>query len=729
VVLVVQAAQWYAGRVIHDTDLADAVQGALARGMADLNTAGLWIMGYGIVIAAAAGAIGGDRTRRLTPSEVRRRFLAWMQRRRATAGGTVLLGLLGLFVGLIFIQEPLGNLEVLIVLGGLWLTYLSVLELVGLIRRRATTASPSTTERSARQRHVRHLAALGVAVLVVVGLLTFGLIATTRRAAQRANAHAVQKCNGASSLCDLPLDNVMFPGTHNSMSSALYPGWLFAEQVSTIKDQLDAGVRALLVDTYYGVPSASRLPGSETPIILTDRAAGLSQPPGETLDPAVVARASQLAASSPKAANGKRAIYLCHNYCELGAYPFASALADVKNFLDANPNEVVILDIQDATSPADTSAAIVAAGLGDRVATLTPGAPLPTLGDLIQADKRLLVFAEEGGPGSPAWYQQTYQWFQETPYTFKTVDDFDCGPNRGPATAPLLLVNHWVSEGGLADPAAASKANQRSVLESRLQGCLEQRNLIPNIVAVDFAGRGDLVSTVKDLNQKLLRLYRRLKKGAQETEQTSTTTTKPVPGATPSSATATTPPAQPSTALGPITTLTGGDPAAFCDAATAADGPLYGWAVAGSTEPPSEGGKADLAFAPALDRLVSSLLKSAPNELEVRLRPILTRAQAAEAVLRGLGLDDAALDAQADLAQQRLTGGTGLDALSVEDELLAGVASHSSEARVDAAAMAFITAHPVPSDLFDIGSLSDQVAIGSGYGCLVGSPTTTIGGS
>src|SRR5262249_30416839 len=147
VVLLVQATQWYAGRVIQDGDLANAVQGALARGMADLNTAGLWIMGYGIVIAAAAGAIGGGRTRQLTPSEVRRRFSAWMQRRRATTGGTVLLGLLGLFVGLIFIQEPLGNLELVVVLCGLWVTYLSVLELVGLIRRRATAAFSPTTER------------------------------------------------------------------------------------------------------------------------------------------------------------------------------------------------------------------------------------------------------------------------------------------------------------------------------------------------------------------------------------------------------------------------------------------------------------------------------------------------------------------------------------------------------------------------------------------------------
>ena len=248
----------------------------------------------------------------------------------------------------------------------------------------------------------------------------------------------------------------MFPGTHNSMSSALYPGWLFAEQLSTIKDQLNAGVRALLVDTYYGVPSSSRLPGSETPIVLTDRAAGLSQPPGQDLDPAVVARANQLASRAPKAANGKRAIYLCHNYCELGAYPFASALADVKQFLDTHPNEVVVLDIQDATSPADTVDAIVKAGLGDRTATLVAGEPLPTLGELIRADHRLLVFAEQGGTGVPAWYHETNRWFQETPYSFKRVEDFSCSPNRGDATAPLLLVNHWVSEGGLANPTAAA---------------------------------------------------------------------------------------------------------------------------------------------------------------------------------------------------------------------------------------------------------------------------------
>ena len=52
----------------------------------------------------------------------------------------------------------------------------------------------------------------------------------------------------------------------------------------------------------------------------------------------------------------------------------------MKGFLDTHPEEVVILDIQDATTPADTAAAIEQAGLGDRVAMLQPGRALADAG-------------------------------------------------------------------------------------------------------------------------------------------------------------------------------------------------------------------------------------------------------------------------------------------------------------------------------------------------------------
>jgi hypothetical protein len=277
-------------------------------------------------------------------------------------------------------------------------------------------------------------------------VLTAGLVLSTGRAARRAAAAGVPKCNGVESLCDLRLDQAMFLGAHNAMSSSLYPGYLFAEQTGTIGRQLESGVRALLIDTHYGVPSSSRLPGSETSLVLTDRAAELSAPVGDEIDPAVADRAARLAARAPTAANASRDIYLCHNYCELGAVLFSDALAEVKSFLDTHPDEVVMLDIQDATSPADTAAAIEDAGLADRAATLVKGEPLPTLGELIESKHNLLVFAEQNGPGAPPWYQSTYQWFQETPYNFPDAAAFNCQPNRGPSAAPLLLVNHWVSQ-------------------------------------------------------------------------------------------------------------------------------------------------------------------------------------------------------------------------------------------------------------------------------------------
>ena len=108
IVLCLKGARVYAGRRIGGDTLSEAVQGALARGTADLNTVGFWIMGYGIVAAAAAGALG-SRATRLTPSVVRTSFAAWVERRRATTAGTVALGVVGLLVGLMFIQDPDAN--------------------------------------------------------------------------------------------------------------------------------------------------------------------------------------------------------------------------------------------------------------------------------------------------------------------------------------------------------------------------------------------------------------------------------------------------------------------------------------------------------------------------------------------------------------------------------------------------------------------------------------------
>ena len=106
---------------------------------------------------------------------------------------------------------------------------------------------------------------------MILGIATVGFVLTTRGAAKAAEASDEQLCNRDNSLCDLRLDQVTFPGVHHAFASPDYPGYLFAQQTGTITDQLNAGVRAVNIDTHYGVPSAARIPGEDTPIVLTDK--------------------------------------------------------------------------------------------------------------------------------------------------------------------------------------------------------------------------------------------------------------------------------------------------------------------------------------------------------------------------------------------------------------------------------------------------------------------------
>jgi hypothetical protein len=693
---------WVSGRVA-DPQLSDAVSGALQRGTEDLRVQGLWIAGYGIVIAAAAR--GGRTT--FTPGVFYRRVRGWVERRRQTTAGTVLIGVLALFLGLIFVQEPLPNFELLIIIGGLWLTYLGVCELLRLVR--TVTAK---RERGAGFRW-RRLALVSAVVIVLVGLVTAGLVVSTVRASRRAAAAGVPQCNGDKSLCDLRLDQAMFLGAHNAMSSSLYPGYLFAEQTGTIARQLQAGVRALLVDTHYGIPSTSRLPGSETPLVLTDRAAELRNPGGEDVDPAVAERAARLAARAPRAADAQRDIYLCHNYCELGAVLFSSVLDDIKNFFDTHPDEVVILDIQDATTPADTAAAIEDAGLADRAATLVPGQPLPTLGELIESKHNLVVFAEQGGPGAPAWYQPAYaEWIQETPYSFNTAADFNCRPNRGPADAPLFLVNHWLTQSP-PDASVAAKVNGRDVVQQRIQQCIGQRGRLPNIVAVDFAEQGGLATLLKAINAASLREARRAKPSEDQAVPAATTVPRPPPTVLVGEAAAQEPVPSAST----ITSLTGGEPSAFCTALPLSLRTIVAWAETILGEGPADAGVTDLVYGPVMAQDVATYVKVAPIELADRARPLLARAQAAVAALKALGFDDAAVAALASTASSQLGPVDAPDGVTVKAKLVAQARTVVSADRLTQAGLVFGAAQPDPATLLDLGSVPDSVSQAAGITC------------
>jgi hypothetical protein len=192
-------------------------------------------------------------------------------------------------------------------------------------------------------------------------------------------------------------------------------------------------------------------------------------------------------------------VYLCHVHCALGATKFSDALDDIRRFLLRNPREVIMLFIGDFVSPQDTAAALDAAGLGDRLWTYDRAAPPPTLRQMIDARRNLLVLSEHAG-GEPSWYTPGYGIFQDTPFTFADPKDFSCKVNRGPADAPLFEINHFITNKQPPSLEQAKTVNSYDVLLGRARECQQQRGLFPTIVAVNFADQGDLLKVVDTLN-------------------------------------------------------------------------------------------------------------------------------------------------------------------------------------------------------------------------------------
>lgn len=252
-------------------------------------------------------------------------------------------------------------------------------------------------------------------------------------------------CNGHAELCDRRFNEVVYPATHNAMSS-FDEGWAAANQQHGMTRQLEDGIRAMLIDTHYW--------NDDT--------------------------------------------YLCHSICQLGSELLVDGLTKIRVFMDEHPHEVLTLIIQDGISPADTEAAFVKSGLIGHVFVHEPGSEWPTLRAMIERGQRLVVTAEEAGP-PPAWYHHVWDLTWDTPYSFASQDDFSCAENRGKRGNDLFLLNHWI-EDPLPTEQLATVANEHAVLSARAQQCTLEGGQKPNFVAVNFYSIGALFQVVDELN-------------------------------------------------------------------------------------------------------------------------------------------------------------------------------------------------------------------------------------
>jgi hypothetical protein len=412
----------------------------------------------------------------------------------------VLRALLLLAVGILIVVGHQAFVELVAIIIGLYVAFAGASELMRLI-----IAPPAEVAEDMRRGRTALVAAgVGAVAILAAGAIFIGIGGASEKAA----AIETEGCNGSEALCDTPLDDVAFPATHNAMSAATNPNWLFAQQEAAFPDQLHDGIRALLIDAHYGVELENG--AVETDLSDLDRGERRTYEAElgpEALDAALRIR-DRFVGSEP-AGDGEPGVYLCHRFCELGAIPIEKGFKEMRDFLAANPDEVLIVVIEDYVSPEDIETAVKESGLIDYVYD-GPLSPASTLGEMIESDGRAVIMAEnDGGGGSIPWYHPVYKKLtQETPFSFKKPEaligratlDETCDPNRGPEDAPLFLINHWVDTSPAPKPSNAAKVNARKPLLRRIRDCQRLRGLDANLIAVDFYRQGDVFEVVEMLN-------------------------------------------------------------------------------------------------------------------------------------------------------------------------------------------------------------------------------------
>lgn len=291
-----------------------------------------------------------------------------------------------------------------------------------------------------------------------------------------------RRCQGSAALCDLRYDEVAHLTAHNAMSTTA-DRFIGPLQDPDITTQLNTGVRALQLDTYHWESTQ-------------DIAARLD-------DPEFTPEQRRLISAAIDRANPPReGLWLCHSVCRAGATGLVPALEDIGAWLRTNPDEVVTLIVQDDIRAGETEEAFHRAGLDELLHTPPedPGEPWPTLDDMIDSGRRLVVFAEKANGPAP-WYRNFYRYAMETPFAFREPDEMSCVPNRGGTGKRLFLLNHFVTNGG-GSRLDAGRINARDWLLERARACEAERGSPVNFVAVDYTTVGDALGAVEELNTR-----------------------------------------------------------------------------------------------------------------------------------------------------------------------------------------------------------------------------------
>ncbi|MEK6272477.1 MAG: hypothetical protein AABM42_07495 [Actinomycetota bacterium] len=483
---------------VTDPDTRAAVGEAWDTFLDGLQTTLLIAAGAGVILAAATRSLVRPVGIERPVEEAWRRLTTVPERPAARAARGVIL----VVVGLVIVLNRDTAIELAVLAVGLYVLYKGVEELLRLIARPPEAAPAPAAEGAAPSHRRRRRVALAAAAFLFAGLVAGGVISTFNTTSRA--SPSLDDCNGSPRLCDKPLADVVLPAAHNAMSGADIPDYLFANQDHAIAQQLDDGVRGLLIDTHYGIPAnGGRVKTDLGKFTSAERHEYVKEIGQEAFDAALAIRDRLVTGGE-----GEHQIYLCHRFCELGAVPLDKTLGQIRDFVVSHPDQVLVIVNEDYVSPEDFVAAVKKSGLGDYVYKGGIGPASPTLGEMISSGHRVVLMAEKKAGVAP-WYRDGYgDVLQETPYSFKQASELTdskklaktCRPNRGSSDNPLFLLNHWIDTSPAPKPTNAAKVNAYKALLARAEECERVRDQVPNLIAVDFYATGDLLEVVEKLN-------------------------------------------------------------------------------------------------------------------------------------------------------------------------------------------------------------------------------------
>jgi hypothetical protein len=455
----------------------------------DLSTLLLIAAIVGFVVAAGVvSAIDPEAVRRQVTRLFRRPEARWA------------LGLRGVVIaaaGVVVLLEPDLALRVCAYLLGAALVYLGSTELLTALGR----TGRRRREPAAQSRRRLAITAATAAITLLAASGAAALVLREEQPKTSASATPAAGCNGLKTLCARRLNEVLFPGTHNSMGAADVPGWSVPDQRRSIPRQLGDGIKLFLLDPHYGrTLSNGRV---QTDFGGEGRDANKV---ARELDDAALAALDRLGLSlsgSTAGARGPREVWLCHTVCELGATRMTDTLTAIRRHLESHPGDVLILDLESYVTDASLQKVFAETGTEQYAATLNRDDPLPTLGELVADGKRLVVFSEKKPNGTVPWINYAFSWIQDTPLGNRKAQDFRCSRYRGSADNPLLMLNNWV-ERFPPSPTAQRAVLTTSFLNERIDECEKARGLPVSLIAVDFYDEGDVIAVADERNRQPL---------------------------------------------------------------------------------------------------------------------------------------------------------------------------------------------------------------------------------